>query len=130
MKVKYITEGVFKNPTQARAARAQAKELSNADKVAGTANKIIADKVKNVLLKIITEKKLTPIKFSDLFSYKYSSYEESAYSLKRECDCNVDFSSGTPLIKLSFDFGGITLRTSFQDDSHKNKTTIHQNRFG
>lgn len=110
MKVKYITEGVFKNPTQARAARAQAQGLSNADKVAGTANKIIADKVKNVLLKIIAEKKLTPIKFSDLFSYKYSSYEESAYYLKRECDCNVDFSSGTPVIKLSFDFGGITGR--------------------
>ena len=110
MKVRYISEGIFMNPTQARAARAKAQELSNADKVSGTANKVIADKVKNVLLKIITEKKLSPIKFSDLFSYKYSTWQESAYSLKRECDCNVDFSSGTPVIKLSFDFGGITGR--------------------
>ena len=110
MKVRYISEGIFMNPAQARAARAKAQELSNADKVSGTANKVIADKVKNVLLKIITEKKLSPIKFSDLFLYKYSTWQESAYSLKRECDCNVDFSSGTPVIKLSFDFGGITGR--------------------
>ena len=110
MKVRYISEGIFMNPAQARAARAKAQELSNADKVSGTANKVIADKVKNVLLKIITEKKLSPIKFSDLFIYKYSTWEETAYSLKRDCDCVVDFSSGTPVIKLSFDFGGITGR--------------------
>ena len=110
MKVRYISEGIFMNPTQARAARAKAQELSNVDKVSGTANKVIVDKVKNVLLKIITEKKLSPIKFSNLFSYKYSTWQETAYSLKRECDCDVDFSSGTPVIKLSFDFGGITGR--------------------
>ena len=49
MKVRYISEGIFMNPTQARAARAKAQELSNADKVSGTANKVIADKVKELL---------------------------------------------------------------------------------
>lgn len=45
MKVKYITEGVFKNPTQARAAREKAKELSNAEKVAGVVDKIIKEPI-------------------------------------------------------------------------------------
>lgn len=45
MKVKYITEGVFKNPTQARAAREKAKELSNVEKVAGVVDKIIKEPI-------------------------------------------------------------------------------------
>lgn len=42
MKVRYISEGVFKNPTQARAARAQAKELTNVEKVSGLYNNLYA----------------------------------------------------------------------------------------
>ena len=45
MKVRYITEGVIKNPTQARAAREKAKELSNAEKVAGVVDKIIKEPI-------------------------------------------------------------------------------------
>ena len=45
MKVRYITEGYFKNPTQAKEAREKAKELSNAEKVAGVVDKIIKEPI-------------------------------------------------------------------------------------
>jgi hypothetical protein len=49
MKIKYITEGVFKNPTQARTAREKVKELSNAERVAGVVKKVFIEPVSNYL---------------------------------------------------------------------------------
>lgn len=110
MKVRYLSEGFFKNPEQAKAARAKAQELSNADKLAGTTNKIIGENVKNVLLKIITEKKMIPVNFTNLFTFKYDTWNDSVYPLKKECYIKVDLDSGKPVIKISFDFGGFTSR--------------------
>jgi hypothetical protein len=42
MKVRYITEGVFKNPTQARETREKQKELTNVEKVSGLYNNLYA----------------------------------------------------------------------------------------
>lgn len=49
MKVKYIKEGYFKNPEQAKAAREKGKEVSNVERVAATADKILRQPIVNYL---------------------------------------------------------------------------------
>lgn len=51
MKVKYLREGYFKNPEQARAAREKERELSNVEKIAGVSNKLM----KEPLIKFIND---------------------------------------------------------------------------
>ena len=51
MKIKYITEGVFKNPTQARAEREKSAQRSNAEKLTGiVSDTIIIPAVKKFLI--------------------------------------------------------------------------------
>lgn len=45
MKINYITEAVFKNPSQAREAREKAGQLSNVERLAGTANKVVIEPI-------------------------------------------------------------------------------------
>ena len=45
MKVRCLTEAIFKNPVQAKAKIEKEKEMSNAEKLAGTTNKIILEPV-------------------------------------------------------------------------------------
>ena len=49
MKVRYIAEGYFKKPEQAKDSRKKEKELSNADKVAATADKVLRQPIVNYL---------------------------------------------------------------------------------
>ena len=43
MRIRYIKEGFFKNPEQARAAREKERELSNAEKIAGVSSKLMKE---------------------------------------------------------------------------------------
>lgn len=45
MKIRYINEGIFKNPEQARAAREKEKSISNVDKLISTSNAVIRNEV-------------------------------------------------------------------------------------
>ncbi len=51
MRIRYLKEGFFKNPEQAKAAREKERELSNAEKIAGVSNKLI----KEPLIKFIND---------------------------------------------------------------------------
>ena len=69
MKIKYITEGYFKNPTQAKNARASAAQKTNAEKLAATAQHINDTQIKNEIEKIISEvlSKASAFPFSSVF---------------------------------------------------------------
>ncbi len=45
MKIRYINEGIFKNPEQARAAREKEKSISNVDKLVSTSKAVIRNEV-------------------------------------------------------------------------------------
>ncbi len=49
MKVRYLTEAVFKNPAQARAAREKEKESSNVDRIANLSSSIISRQIETKL---------------------------------------------------------------------------------
>lgn len=49
MVIKYLTEGIFKTPQEAKAARERAQQKSNADKVAEQATKIIIQKIEQFI---------------------------------------------------------------------------------
>lgn len=69
MKINYLSEGVFKNPTQARAARAAAAQQSNAEKLAGTVQKINDTQIRAEMEKVISESlsKTSAFPFSSIF---------------------------------------------------------------
>lgn len=69
MKIKYIIEGYFKNPTQAKNARAAASQKTNAEKLAATTQHINDTQVKNEIEKIISESlsKTSAFPFSTVF---------------------------------------------------------------
>lgn len=49
MKVRYLTEAVFKNPAQARAAREKEKEISNVDRIANLSSNVISRQIETKL---------------------------------------------------------------------------------
>ena len=55
MKVRYIKEGYFKNPEQARAAREKEKTISNADKISGVYNNMYNSAKIRVLTRELTD---------------------------------------------------------------------------
>ena len=70
MLINYISEGVFKNPNQARAARAKDASLSNADKLASTVKEISNTKIKAEVDRLVMEflDKSSAFPFSSLFA--------------------------------------------------------------
>ena len=78
MKINYLSEGVFKNPTQARAARAAAAQQSNAEKLAGTVQKINDTQIKAEMERIISESlsKSSAFPFSSIFMQPMGSAAE------------------------------------------------------
>lgn len=70
MKISYISEAVFKNPTQAKAARAKDASLSNVDKLASTVKNISNTKIKAEVDRIIPEclGNTSAFPFSSLFA--------------------------------------------------------------
>ena len=45
MKIRYITEGVFKTKEQVLKAREKEREMSNQDRIVGTFNKVVGEKI-------------------------------------------------------------------------------------
>ncbi len=78
MKINYLSEGVFKNPTQARAARAAAAQQSNAEKLAGTVQKINDTQIKAEMERIFSESfsKTSAFPFSSIFMQPMGSAAE------------------------------------------------------
>lgn len=54
MKVRYLTEAVFKNPAQARAAREKEKEISNVDRIANLSSNVISRQIETKLNEYLT----------------------------------------------------------------------------
>lgn len=102
MKIKYISEGVFKNPEQARAAREREMKMSNQERVAGTFNKLINDRINYIIQLAVQKKGIYPFQVS-MFSY---GSEGSVVKLsKKEVKCNFGIEDGKNVIHLSFDYG-------------------------
>lgn len=73
MKVKYLREGVFKNPEQARATREKTKDLSNAEKLTSVANKIVKEPIIRFLNELLNKFLTGPYK------HRYSTTYIEAY---------------------------------------------------
>ena len=54
MKIRYLTEAVFKNPAQARAAREKEKEISNVDRIANLSSNVISRQIETKLNEYLT----------------------------------------------------------------------------
>lgn len=114
MKVRYITEGVFKTKEQMLKARAKEKEMTNQERVAGVANKVIAEKIDYIIKTIVRDKEIYPFDVS-MFSCKldemHNVYSEVKFS-KKDVYCYLEENEkGKKTIHLSFDYGMFVLNT-------------------
>ena len=102
MKIRYITEGVFKNPEQARAARERERGMSNADRVAGTYNKLIGDRINYIIQLAVQKKGIYPFQLS---MFSHGSAGSSIKVSKKEVKCTFVIEDEKKVIHLSFDYG-------------------------
>ncbi len=102
MKVRYITEGIFKNPEQARAAREREREMSNQEKVVGTFNKLIGDRINYIIGLAVQKKGIYPFQLS---MFSHGTGGSSIKVSKKEVKCTFGIEDDKKVIHLSFDYG-------------------------
>lgn len=102
MKVRYITEGVFKTKEQVRVAREKEKEMSNQERVAGTFNKIVGEKIAYLIKEAVRKKGIYPFQ-TNIFST--GEYYEEVKTSKKEVAVRLEDENGKQVIHLSFDYG-------------------------
>ncbi len=118
MKVRYITEGVFKTKEQILKVRAKEKEMSNQERVAGVASKVIGEKIDQIIKMIVQNKEICPFD-ADMFSCKieetHNLYSQVELSKKDVYSYLEEGENGKKVIHLSFDFGMFVLKSNWKD---------------
>lgn len=102
MKVRYITEGVFKTKEQVLKAREKEREMSNQDRIVGTFNKVVGEKIAYLIKEAVRRKGIYPYQISMFSSGEH--YEEVKTS-KKEVTVKLEDDNGKQVIHLSFDYG-------------------------
>jgi ASC-1-like (ASCH) protein len=102
MKVRYIIEGVFKTKEQMLKAREKEREMSNQERVAGTFNKIIGEKIAFLIKEAVKKKGIYPFQ-STMFST--GEYYDEVKTSKKDVAVRLADENGKQVIHLSFDYG-------------------------
>lgn len=107
MKIKYITEGYFKNKADMQVQRAKERELTNQEKVANTYSSALVGKVQSIIQKIVYDKRINPVVASLFYvNGDYDADGKTTYE-RRDISCKIDYNGENPIIHVNFTLGRI-----------------------
>ena len=107
MKIKYITEGYFKNKADMQVQRAKERELTNREKVANTYSSALVGKVQNIIQQIVYDKRVNPVVASLFYvNGDYDADGKTTYE-RRDITCRIDYEGEISTIHVNFTLGRV-----------------------